>query len=99
MTQPIYKMYWAKFSDTWYQLPDDEQATLLAQMRQLRDEVGAKRVMSCNCRWSSEAWDMFGIEEYPGLEAVQSYAKALQEIGWFRYIEGDSMLGTDWHTT
>lgn len=95
--QTVYKMYWARFTNPWHQLSTDEQDSLLEKMRQARDAVGAKRVMSCNCRWASERWDMFGIEEYPSVEAVQTYAKALQEIGWYRYVEGDTILGTDWH--
>lgn len=96
MSQPIYKMYYAKFNDAWYRLSPEEQEDLLRKVREARDATGGKRVMACDCRWANEAWDMFGIEEYPNIEAVQIHTKAMQELGWYGYVEANSILGIDW---
>ena len=35
-------------------------------------------------------------EEFPDIEAVQKHAEDLMELDWYRYIEGVSILGTEW---
>ena len=39
---------------------------------------------------------MFGLDEFPDIEAVQKFTELLHEQDHFRYIEGVSMLGTKW---
>jgi len=38
----------------------------------------------------------FGVEEFPDIEAVQKFTNLLIERDHFRYIEVDSMLGSEW---
>ena len=51
-------------------------------------------MITCDSTWSSEKWWFWGVEEYPSIEAVQEYAKVLVEIGWLRYIDSETLLGT-----
>jgi hypothetical protein len=39
---------------------------------------------------------LFGVEEFPSIEAVQQHALDLFNAGHFRYLECKSMLGIKW---
>lgn len=60
------------------------------------EKVGAKRVLTCTPTWSSEQWMLFGVEEFPDIEAVQKFTELLYERDHFRYLESVSMLGLEW---
>ena len=40
-----------------------------------------------------DQWSFAGVEEFPHMEAVQKYMAALNELDWFRYVEGRNVLG------
>lgn len=46
--------------------------------------------------WSAEQWALFGVEEFPDIEAVQRHTELLFALEWSRYMKGVSMLGTQW---
>jgi hypothetical protein len=91
---PIYKMNKARLLEAWYQLSKEEQAALLKQVNAARDAVGGRSVILCDSSWASEQWQGFGVEVFPDMEAVQKHTQLLQEIGWFRYIDSVTILGT-----
>ena len=95
MAQPIYKSFFVKFKEPWFQLSQAEQNALLAKVAGTLDTVGGKSQAVCNCTWSNEAWHAFGLEIYPSVEAVQEHDKLLQELNWFRYVESMTALGTE----
>lgn len=39
---------------------------------------------------------LFGVEEFPDIEAVQKLAEMHDELNWHRYVEGMSVLGMEW---
>jgi len=39
---------------------------------------------------------LFGVEEFPDIEAVQKLAEMHDELNWHRYVEVMSVLGTEW---
>ncbi len=94
MAEPIYHMFMAKFTEAWHQLSDDEQTTLFAQVNQALTDVGGKYVIVCDSYWASEQWGVYGVIEFPNLDAVHKHARALQELRWSRYSEAFSLLGT-----
>ena len=94
MAQPIYKFFMARFLEPWYQLSKEEQESILAKLTDALEKVGGKRPLLCNSHWSSDEWSFAGFEEFPNIEAVQEFMAALQELNWFRYCEGTSVLGT-----
>ncbi len=94
MAQPIYKTYIGKPREAWYQLSKAEQEQLFAKIEAARTKFGVKEIINCDSSWSSDQWLFFGVEEYPNIEAVQQYHAALNEINWFRYIDGITVLGT-----
>lgn len=95
MAQSIYKVYFGKAQEAWYQLSKAEQESLLQKVVAALAEVGGKTQVSCNVNWSTDAYQFFGVEVFPDLAAVQQHNKLLNDLNWFRYIDGVSMLGTE----
>lgn len=94
MSEPIFKLFFVKFRENWHQLPRDQQLDLLAKMEAAFERAGAKRPVFCNCSWSAEQWSEFGVEEFPNLAALQQFRQELEQIGWSRYVETQTFLGT-----
>jgi hypothetical protein len=94
MAGPIYQLYMGRTTEAWYQLSEEEQNSLLANVRDALEKVGGKTVIGCNTAWSSEQWHWFGVEEFPDIEAVQKLSEGHMELDWYRYFEGVRMLGT-----
>lgn len=94
MTKTIYKMFQTKPTEAWYQLPKEERDALMSKVSESLKSVGAKNVVTCASLWSSEQYVIFGVEEYPDIEAVQKHTQNLWNLNWFRYIESTSTLGT-----
>ncbi|HXF62123.1 MAG TPA: DUF6616 family protein [Caldilineaceae bacterium] len=94
MATPIYKYFRLRWREAWYQLSQDEQQAILAKIEAAMNESGGKTVILCRSDWSNERWSGFGVEEFPNIEAVQQYAERLDGLGWFRYFDGETMLGT-----
>lgn len=93
MAKPIYKMFLFNWTEAFYQLTQEEQGSLVAKVGQAGEKY-AKDIILCDARWGSEQYSFYGVEEYPDIEAVQKHYEELTEIGWFRYVDGISVLGT-----
>src|SRR5688500_10443967 len=96
MAKPIYKLFIGKPTEAWYQLSEEEQKGRLEKVNGLLEQVGGKRVVMCDSSWASDQWLVFGVEEFPDIEAVQRFSAGLNELNWFRYIESTTLLGTAW---
>jgi hypothetical protein len=95
MTQPIYKVWFAKFKEPWYKLTTEEQNKLMAQNAEAAKQVGVEEILMCNSIWSSEEWPGWGVEKFPDIDAVQKHAQLLYDLKWYEYIEAKSYLGTE----
>ena len=95
MPQPVYKLWQGRFTEAWYQLPEQEQGRLLKLVQQALEAAGGRELVICTAAWSNERWPFFGVEEFPDVEAVQRHAEALNGLSWPRYIESRSTLGTE----
>ena len=96
MAGPIYKFFLAKPMEAWHQLSQEEQESLLAKLGEALEKVGGKTVIMCDSSWSSEQWPLSGVEEFPDIESVQNLSKIHNELDWYRYVEGTTVLGTEW---
>ncbi len=96
MAEPIYKMWQGRFTEAWYQLSEQEQQRLLKLVTDGREAAGGKEVLTCIADWSNEQWPVFGVEEFPDIEAVQRFQQSLRDIHWARYIESRTTLGTSY---
>jgi hypothetical protein len=97
-SKPIYKLYMMKPKEAWYSLSKEEQRALIKSdsdlSRKMMGQLGGRAIFSCDCFWSTEDWLLFGVEEYPDIEAVQESTRAFREMGWFKYFESRILLGT-----
>jgi hypothetical protein len=95
MAQPIYKVFYARPTEAWFRLSKEEQDALRARLNEAMESVGGKSMLFCDSSWNSEKWLYWGVEEYPSMEAVQEYARCLTELGWFRYVDAETLLGSN----
>ena len=95
----IYKMFMLRPSEAWYQLSKEAQDELTGKVDAALAKVGAKRIIACDSSWASEEWVVFGLEEFPNIEAVQAHAKLLIELNLNRYFVSSTLLGTEWQSS
>ena len=95
MAQPIYKVFFMKYKESWYKLTTEEQNKLMAQNVESLKQVGGEVVMVCQSVWSSEEWLAWGVEKYPNIEAVQKHSENIYNMNWFEYAESKTYLGTE----
>jgi hypothetical protein len=96
MAGPIYKLWMMRPKEAYYQLPEEERNSLGATVQDALRKVGGKSIVTCTSGWSNEQWMLFGVEEFPDVEAVQRLSELHNELDWFRYAESFSMLGVEW---
>ena len=94
MAGPIYKLFLNRFRGAWYQLSEEERNKHMAKVSDILQKVGAKTIVMCTSAWSAEQWMIFGVTEFPDIEAVQKSVELFYEIGHYRYVEAETVLGT-----
>ena len=99
MSQPIYKMFMFRNTEAYYQASEEERNEILGKLDVAFQKVGGKRLVWCNSYWSSDQWQVFGVEVFPNIEAVQQYSQAMNELNLSRYVESVSLLGTEFPTS
>ena len=99
MAGPLYKLWQARWTAAWYELSPDEQTALIAQSSEALERVGGKRIIVCNASWTTEQWPLFGVEEFPDLEALQRHSAILAELNVARYLESTTAVGTAWEAS
>jgi hypothetical protein len=96
MENSVFKIWMMRPTDAWYEMTEEERNAFAARSGKILSDVGGKTVVRCACGWSNEQWVLFGVEEFPSVEAAQRHADLLVADDHFRYSEGVSMLGTLW---
>jgi hypothetical protein len=94
MAGPVYKMFYLRLKEAWFQLSKEEQGQLLGKLGEALKKVGGKSVIMCDSGWASEKWWVWGVEEFPSIEAIQEHARLLAELNWMRYCDSETLLGT-----
>jgi len=95
MAKPVYLLILAKgYTEAWYQLSKEEQASLWSKVNEIDERVGAKRHIGCNSRWADEEVSFWGTIEYPDMEAYQKKVEELEKLNWWRYYSAKTILGT-----
>jgi hypothetical protein len=95
MSAPIYKMFMFRNTEAYYQASEAERNEFLGKLEAAFQKVGGKRLAMCNSYWASDQWQVFGIEVFPNIEAVQEYAEIMNELNMPRFVESMSLLGTE----
>jgi hypothetical protein len=94
MAQLVYKLWQGRPTEAWHQLPQEEQQRLLGQVIEALGTAGGKELVACSAAWSNERWPLFGLEEFPDMEAVRRHTQLLLDLNWARYMESRTTLGT-----
>lgn len=95
MSQPVYKVWFMRYKQPWYELTAEKQKKLIARDKKSLPEVGCEVILSCSAAWASEKWVAWGVDKYPSLEALQQHAQNLQDMEWFNYVEAEGYLGIE----
>ena len=94
MAGPVYKIFRGRMRKAWYELSRAEQDDIIAKAENALAQSGGKTVIMC--RSASDQWSLFGIEEFPDIDAVVKHKKLLDEANWFCFCESESQIGTSW---
>ena len=94
MAGPVFKTFRLRPTAAFFALSDEEQNRIGESVQATVGAAGGKVIAFCDCRWSSESWAFWGVEEYPSLEALQEQNRQLTALGWYRYVEAETLLGT-----
>ena len=95
MSTPVYLLVLGKgYTEAWYQLSKAEQDNLIAKVQEVDKRAGVTYHLACKSRWADEEWSMWGVGEYPSIEAYQTKVDELEALGWWRYWSGKTILGT-----
>lgn len=95
MSKPVYLLVLAKgYTEAWYQLSKEEQDALWAKVQEVDGRAGATFHIFCNSRWADEEVMLWGVIEYPSMEAYQQKAAELEAMDWWRYASTKTILGT-----
>jgi hypothetical protein len=95
MKRPIYKVFFFKPTEAWYQLSKKGKNDLKVKLEKALAKVGGKEIVMCFSGWNSEQYQGWGVEEFPNIDAVQKHHALLVELNWFRYADSNSYLGTE----
>jgi hypothetical protein len=97
--KPIIKLWFVKPTEAWYRLSEEEQHEMLvaekAVFDKVREEYDWKGIIACDALWSTENWEMFGMEEWSDMEALRLVSQGLKELDWYRYFDAEIYFGTE----
>ncbi len=97
MSKPVYLLFQVHgFTEAWYRLSKEEQDKLWSKSEEIGKSIGAKLIVACNSRWADEGSLVWGVEEYPDMDAYQKKAEEYEKLEWWRYFSVKSILGTKW---
>ena len=94
MGERVIYLYLASLNESWYELSEQEQDAMLADVNESLDAVGGRRIVSARCEWSTPDFQFFGVEEYPGIGALREHMERQREIGFTDYLEETYVVGT-----
>jgi len=98
MGERVLNLFMASRKKSWYELSEEEHESLSGKMNQAFEEVGGKRPVFADCSWSTPDYEMFGVEEFPSIEALRQYMAALREMGFSQHMEETYVIGTPWES-
>ena len=73
----------------------EERYKIDEKVTQALEQVGGERIIVCNSAWGSDKWQLWGVEKFPDIEAIQKHDMLLWKLNWYHYIESTFYLGTE----
>ena len=93
---PIFLLVLAKgMTEAWYQLSKAEQEQLWAKVEAIDAQAGVTWLLSCSSRWCDEECFRWTVGKYPSMAAYRAKVLALEQLDWWRYFTGKTILGTE----
>ena len=93
MATPVYKVFLFKPHLQVYLQPKEQMDEKVAQAYAFREKVGGKLLIAANMVWSNEEFEVFGIEQFPSMDALMEYSDCLSSIGWYSWLHAKSYVG------
>ena len=90
----VYRVYLSRLTDYGHGLTSEKLNDVWALGREALNRAGGRMLLSGYMRWNNEEWESFGVERFPGHEAMLSYSQFLSVSGWYRFSNARSFLGT-----
>jgi hypothetical protein len=75
-------------------LSEEEKEQLWEKVGNTMNRLDGCWIIRCNAYWANDAYQSFGVEAFPSLEAIQEYKAELQKLDWPIYLPATSILGT-----
>jgi hypothetical protein len=95
VTGKIYNLFLIEgLSERWLRLAPAEQSALMSKIDDALAAVGGRRIIGCDAYWCNEAYRGWGVEEFPDLTALRTFAAAREKLEWYSYMNAWSVLGT-----
>ena len=95
---PIYKVWVLRSNPAGYMAQAGMSMGLSAAGFEKHDALYKENkslvLLYCNSYWCNEAYPIFGVSVYPNVEANMRIQQGLADLGWQRYIDSFSILGT-----
>ena len=98
MSTKIYKLCLVRgYTEAYHQLSEEEKKRFWEQVREIiREKAGAKMVTPYyDCRWSNDKYATFFILEYPDVESAMMDTTGVEELGMYRYLVSETILGIE----
>ena len=95
MSKPVYVNYCVQgLTEAWYRLSKEEQDNLAAKIKEIDKSLGCKELIICDSRWADEGTLIWGVSEYPDMDAYQKKIEEFEKLNWNRYYSAKTILGT-----
>ena len=94
MSQPVYKVWMAKYTEAWYQLTPEEKQAHTNGVNEALKKVGGESVLFCIIP-GMQPWAGWGVEKFPDLDALQKHTMLLFDIDHQRFSESKEYIGTE----
>jgi hypothetical protein len=95
MSTPVFLLVLGEgHTEAWYQLSKEEQDDLWAKAQEVDRRAGAVVHIVCDSRWADESLFDWVVIEYPDFDAYRQKVAELEELSWYRYWSGKTILGT-----
>jgi len=93
--KPIIRVFFARLKEAWFEYSEEEKQEYMGKDRENIKELGGRLMAMCDCRWSNDEWQFFGVEEWPNMEAVQKRVKFEdEELESSRFVKRMTFLGS-----
>jgi hypothetical protein len=91
---PIHHLFIVRsYREAYYQLSPQERDRFWNGVGENGEAAGVKSLVTCYSRWSNELYPVWGVEEFPSLQALQECTRANEKKQHFRYIEAETYCG------